>query len=85
MPEFEELKKLIEETQKDVRSLSAEVFKLRRRMFWSMISGYFKLAIILIPIILSYWFFQPQINLLLQSWEEVSGSLESLRQIQGTL
>ncbi|MBI4091077.1 MAG: hypothetical protein HY422_03560 [Candidatus Komeilibacteria bacterium] len=80
--EIEELKKTIDEMRSEVHLLTAEVQKIRRHQFWASVSGYVKLLIVLIPLIVSVWLFQPQLRQLYKTWQEVSVGLESLQGLQ---
>ena len=75
---LEELRKLIEETRHDVQELKAKIDKIHRRLLLSSIYSLLKLLIIVVPIALSIWYFQPQLRTIYQSSGQLFNLLQKL-------
>lgn len=77
--ELDEIKQLMQDTRKELALVAASVEKIRRRMRWSSVYGLLKLLIILVPLVLGWWYLQPQLTQLYQSWSTIQQSLQTLQ------
>lgn len=82
MTEIEDIKKLLQDTQKKVDALTIMVHKIHHRLIWHSIMSFLKLLIIVVPIVLSIWYFQPQIQQLYNWTGNLFGSLQALQPSQ---
>ncbi|MEK7584404.1 MAG: hypothetical protein AAB490_04100 [Patescibacteria group bacterium] len=74
---LEELQRLIEETRKDVRGLEVKIDKIHRRLVVSSFYSLLKLLIIVVPLVLSIWYFQPQLRTIYQTGGQMFNLLQT--------
>jgi hypothetical protein len=77
--DLEDLKKQIASLQQDITLVRLDVRKIRKRLALNSVYGFLKLLIILLPLVVGYFYFQPQLQSLYESWEYMSTQLNVMR------
>ena len=58
--DLEEIKKIVQETRAEIADLHKKIEQINRRLTYHAVFGFLKFLVIVIPIIVSLWIFQPR-------------------------
>lgn len=75
--DLEEIKKIVQATRAEIADLHKKIEQINRRLTYHAVFGFLKFLVIVIPLIVSLWIFQPQIQKLWQSWQQIFSAFES--------
>lgn len=78
--DLEEIKRMVEENQQTLELLTKKVKSMRRIMVWSGLYETLKIILIFVPLVVGYLYFQPQLNAMYSSMNDLLHSIQSLQQ-----
>ena len=89
LEENQDVKSLLEENLKYTKQIYASTEKTRRYIFWGQIFSFFKIVIIVVPLVLGYMFIQPYLKSALGTYTSLlgggDGSTDSSNPSGGTM
>lgn len=74
---LEELRSILEQNQRDLALLNSKVDKIRRRLTVATVFDTIKFIIIVVPLLLGLWYFQPMFKTIIQTSGTLLQNLQS--------
>ncbi len=69
----DEIKKLLQENLSYAKATYEAAEKTRRYILWGQVLGFIKLAIVIVPMVIAYYFLQPYLKTALSTYQDLLG------------
>ncbi len=77
------LRELLEKNLKWSQIIYEQTRRLNRRLFWNAMFGWFKLIIIIAPLVIGVWYFWPTIKNVQQQYMDIMGLVNNTKSAAG--
>lgn len=81
----DEIKKLLQENLSYAKATYEAAEKTRRYILWGQVLGFIKLAIVIVPLVLAYYFLQPYLKTAMSTYQDLIGVTGGLGDIKNDL